>query len=114
MSKPEKITAIVAIVQICKYYGAPSKILPILAIIIGAILEYSENSTLQGVLDGIILGAITTGGYGVIKSSAEGILGESNGGKFQIPNEQTPNVQTIKSDQAVNIAGLEPDDDRGV
>jgi len=74
MYKPEKIAAIVAIVQIFKYYGTPSRLLPIFAIIIGAVLEHSENPTPQGILDGVILGALTTGSYGVIKSSAQSVL----------------------------------------
>ncbi len=106
MIRPEKITAIVAIVQISKYYGVPSKFLPVLALILGAVLEYSENPTSQGILDGIILGAITTGSYGVIKGSARGILGTST------------NVEVRKSkitnNKSENIADLEPDDYRGV
>jgi hypothetical protein len=81
MSKPEKIAAIVAIVQIFKYYGTPHNLLPVFAIIVGAILEHSENPTPQGILDGIITGALTTGSYGVIKGSYKAIANKQNSKK---------------------------------
>ncbi len=88
MNKPEKITAIVAIVQIFKYYGTPSKLLPVFAIIIGAILEHSENPTPQGILDGIITGALATGSYGVIKGSYKTIVGKQTSKKVDFSNDE--------------------------
>lgn len=92
----EKITAIVAITQLCKYYGTPSKYLPLVAIITGILLEYSENPTADGILRGIIIGATTTGGFGVIKNAAVYTL--------------EPKTKKITQ----NIFELEPDEDRGV
>lgn len=74
MNKAEKIAVIIAIVQIFKYYGVPHKLLPIFALLVGAILEFSENPSAQSVLDGIVLGALTTGSYGVVKGAAQTVL----------------------------------------
>ena len=74
MNKPETIAAIVAITQVFKYYGVPSKFCPALAILLGAAFGYSENQTVQGIIDGVILGAITTGSYGVIKGAGQSVL----------------------------------------
>lgn len=74
MNKAEKIAAIVAIVEIFKYYGTPHKVLPIFAILIAMVLEYADNPTPQGIIDGLINGAIATGSYGIIKNSAQGIM----------------------------------------
>jgi hypothetical protein len=93
MDKAEKIAAIVAVVQIFKYYGVPHKLLPIFAIILGALFEYSDNPTAQSILDGIVLGAMTTGSYGVLKGAAQSVL--------KIPKKDS-------------IDTLEPDDDRCV
>lgn len=94
MDKAEKIAAIVAITQIIKYYGVPSKFLPVFAILLGAILEYSDVQNAQGVLNGMVLGAMTTGSYGVLKGSAQSVL--------KIP----------KKDDMVSIDDLEADDYR--
>lgn len=93
-SKAEKIAAIVAITQIIKYYGVPSKFLPVFAILLGAILEYSDVQTSQGILNGMVLGAMTTGSYGVVKGSAQSVL--------KIP----------KKGGVASIDDLEPDDFR--
>lgn len=92
----EKITAIVATTQLFKFYGAPSKSLPIISIALGIILEYAENPTAQGVLRGVVIGAMTTGGYGVIKNAAI----------------YTMEPKSRKITQ--NIFELEHDEDRGV
>lgn len=92
-SKPETIAAIVAITQVFKYYGVPHKLLPIFAIILGALFEYSDDPTAQSILNGIVLGAMTTGGYGVIKGASQTVL--------KIPKKDS-------------IDALEPDDDRRV
>lgn len=93
MNKPEAIAAIVAITQVFKYYGVPSKFCPIVAMGFGAAFGYADNPTAQGIIDGVILGAMTTGGYGVVKGSAQSV--------FRIPKK-------------TSISILEPDDDRGV
>ncbi|MBU1017744.1 hypothetical protein KKA33_01815 [Patescibacteria group bacterium] len=92
-SKAEKIAAIIAITQVFKYYGVPSKFCPIVAMGFGAAFGYADNPTAQGIIDGVVLGAMTTGSYGVLKGSARAVLK---------PLQKTP----------VDI--LEPDDDRGV
>ncbi len=74
MIKPEKIAAIVAIVQLFKYYGTPHKLLPFFAVLMGVALEYSDNPSPQGILDGLIMGAMTTGSYGVLKGASQTVL----------------------------------------
>ncbi len=93
MNKPETIASIAAITQVFKYYGVPSKFCPIVAIGFGAAFGYADNPTAQGIIDGVVLGAMTTGGYGVIKGAAQSVL--------RLP-KKTP------------IDTLEPDDYRGV
>ncbi len=79
MSKPEKIAAIVAIVQLFKYYGTPHKLLPVFAVLMGVALEYSDNPSSQGILDGLVMGAMTTGSYGVLKGASQTILKRPGG-----------------------------------
>ena len=74
MDKAEKIVAIVAITQVFKYYGVPSKFCPAIAILLGAVFQYTENPTANGIIEGVVLGAVATGGYGVVKGSAQTIL----------------------------------------
>jgi len=74
VDKAEKIAAIVAITQIFKYYGMPSKFCPAIAILLGAVFQYTENSTANGIIEGVILGAVATGGYGVVKGAAQTVL----------------------------------------
>ena len=93
MNKAEKIAAIAAITQLFKYYGAPSKWCPMIAIALGAIMEYSDNPTSKGILDGVITGAMVTGAYGMLKGAGEAAL--------KIPTSNT-------------LSALEPEDDRGV
>jgi hypothetical protein len=93
MSQVEKIVAIAAITQLFKYYGAPSDWCPAIAIVVGIILEYGERPTPNGILDGLILGAIVAGGFGMIKDAAQMILNR-------------PKTE--------DISELEADDDRGV
>lgn len=93
MDKAEKIAAIAAITQVFKYYGAPSKWCPAIAIVLGAILEYGERPNANGILDGIILGAIVTGSYGMVKGAA-----------------QTTLSRFVSND----LSAMEADDDRGV
>lgn len=93
MNKPETIASIVAITQVFKYYGVPSNFCPIIAMGFGAAFGYADNPTAQGIIDGVVLGAMTTGGYGVVKGSAQSIL--------KIPEK-------------TSVGTLEPDDDRGV
>ena len=93
MHKAERIAAIAAITQVFKYYGAPSKWCPLIAIALGAILEYGERPDANGILDGILLGAIVTGSYGMVKGAGQMTLGRS---------------------QAKDLSILEADDDRGV
>lgn len=102
MDKPEKIAAIVAITQIFRYYGVPTKYLPVLAIMVGVALEYGKNPTPQAVLDGVVLGALTTGSFGILKDSAETVL------KAAKKKDVKPLIP------ARNPVLLEPDDDRGV
>ena len=93
MTKPETIAAIVAITQVFKYYGVPSKFCPIVAMGFGAAFGYADNPTAQGIIDGVVLGAMTTGSYGVLKGSAQAVLK---------PLKKQPTQY------------LEPDDDRRV
>ncbi len=99
MEKSEKIIAIIAVVQLCKYYGVPSKLLPIFAIIVGAILEFSDNPTGNGVLDGILIGAVVAGSFGLAKGIGSLIFKRCR----NLP-EGSLNVDDIDK--------LEPDDDR--
>ncbi len=96
MAYAEKITAIVAITQLFKYYGAPSKWCPVIAIVLGILFEYSENPTAKGILNGVVIGAMTTGGYGLAKNAAI----------------YTMEPKSKKITQ--NIFELEHDEDRGV
>lgn len=119
MITTEKIIAILAVVQISKYYGAPRLFLPILAMMVGAILEFSDDPTGQGVLNGIVVGAITTGVYGVVKDLLPPYGGKSQTSKPQnIQTKstkcQTSNIQTNTYDKKIDLADLEPDDDRRV
>jgi hypothetical protein len=93
MDKAERVAAIAAITQIFKYYGAPSKWCPMIAIALGAIMEYSENPTAKGILDGAIVGAMVTGAYGMLKGAGQTVLAKS---------------------PSADPSALEPDDDRGV
>jgi hypothetical protein len=93
MDKAERIAAIAAITQIFKYYGAPSNWCPMIAIALGAIMEYSDNPTSRGIIDGVITGAMVTGAYGMLKGAGQTVLGKS---------------------QSTDPSALEPDDDRGV
>ena len=108
MEKPEKIIAIIAVVQICKFYGVPSKLLPIFALIVGAILEFSDNPTGNGVLDGILLGAIVTGSFGLVKGAGWTIVKSFKGWS---PPEKRSSIGEKRS-SIDDIDGLEPDDDR--
>lgn len=103
MDKAERIAAIAAITQIFKYYGAPSKWCPMIAIALGALMEYADNPTAKGVLDGIVVGAMVTGSYGVIKSAATSFT--NNGGSAQAAVAK-PSIQ--------NFSSMEAEDDRGI
>ena len=74
MNNTEKIAAIVAITQLFKYYGVPSKFCPLIAIGLVALFQYVENPTANGIIEGVVLGSVATGGYGVVKGSAQSIL----------------------------------------
>ena len=93
MNKTEKIAAIVAITQLFKENGLPSRWCPLVAIILGALFEYAENQTAQGIVNGVILGATVTGGYAVVKGTAQG---------------------AVKSAKKTPVETLEHDDYRGV
>jgi len=93
MNLAEKIIAIIGITQIFKFYGAPSKLLPFVAMGLGAMFQYIEYPTANGIMEGIILGAVTTGGFSLIKGVFQSVF------RFQ---KKEPN------------ADLEADDDRGV
>jgi hypothetical protein len=70
-----KIAVIIGVIQIFKYYGTPGKLLPVFAIIIGAVLEHTYHPTPQGILDGVILGAMVTGCFMVVKEAGMAVLG---------------------------------------
>lgn len=118
MNQAEKITAIIAITQVIKFYGIPSKFLPAIAVGIGILLQYSEDPTSKGVIDGIILGAMTTGSYGVVKGAAQYAIESS----AKNPNTKITYPTWIKTDTdnqnlfelKEKINQLEPDDYRGV
>ena len=74
MTKPEQIAAIVAITELFKQHGIPKKWCPFIAMGLGVIFSYAYNQTPQSIVDGIVMGAMTTGGYTVIQSSARGVL----------------------------------------
>ena len=93
MNKAEKVAAILAITQVFKYYGAPSPLLPFVAMGLGAMFKYIEYPTPNGIMEGIILGAVTTGGFSLIKSAFQSV--------FRL-QKKDPNYD------------LEADDDRGV
>lgn len=93
MSLAEKIIAIIGITQIFKFYGSPSKLLPIVAIGLGAMFQYIGYPTPNGMMEGVILGAVTTGGFGLIKCVFNSV--------FRLQKKDP-------------YADLEADDDRGV
>lgn len=93
MDKAERIAAIAAITQIFKYYGAPSKWCPMIAIALGALMEYADNPTAKGILDGVVVGAMVTGTYGILKGAAQA---------------------TVTKPTAQNFSLMEAEDDRGV
>ena len=70
-----KIAVIIGVVQIFKYYGTPGKLLPVFAIIFGAAIEHTYHPTPQGILDGVILGAMVAGCFMVVKEAAVAVLG---------------------------------------
>lgn len=74
MNKPETLAAIVAITQLFKQYGVPSRFCPLIALILGGVFGYSENQNARGIIDGVILGALATGGYAVVKGSGQEVL----------------------------------------
>lgn len=74
MGKAEKIAAIVGITQVFKYYGVPTKFCPVLAMLLGAAFEYSEDPNAQSIISGVVLGGLTAGGYGVIKGASQSVL----------------------------------------
>ena len=100
MNQAEKIAAIAAITQIFKFYGIPSKWCPISALAVGALIQYSEQPDSKGILDGILLGAMVTGSYNVLKGSAQTVL-------------KIPKTEPQTSDTP-DISTLEAEDDRGV
>lgn len=91
----EKIAAIVALVQMVKYYGVPHNFLPVFAMFVGGALGFVEDPTAQGIINGIFMGAVATGGYGIVKNSAQVVLKKA-------PNE------------TLNPSEAEHDDYRGV
>lgn len=93
MDKAERIAAIAAITQIFKYYGAPSNWCPMIAIALGALMEYADNPMPKAILDGAILGAMVTGSYGLLKNAAQA---------------------TVTKPASQNFSLMEAEDDRGV
>ena len=51
-----------------------NNLLPAFAMLLGAVFEFSDNPSAQGILEGIVLGAVTTGSYGVVKGAAQSVL----------------------------------------
>ncbi|MBI5422055.1 hypothetical protein HZA44_02895 [Candidatus Peregrinibacteria bacterium] len=84
MDKAERIAAIAAITQIFKYYGAPSKWCPMIAIALGALMEYADNPTPKGILDGVVVGAMVTGSYGMLKGAAQATITKSASPNFSL------------------------------
>lgn len=72
MTQTEKIAAIVGITEAIKQYGLPGEYCPSVAILVGALIGYSESPDAQGILEGALLGATTTGGYAVTKRVGRG------------------------------------------
>lgn len=103
MEQNEKIVAIIGLTEAIKQYGIPSQYAPTIAIIVGAVIGYVENPTSQGVLNGVLLGGIVTGGYAVTKRAGQGVLST-----FQKP------PTTIITEPVKDYSTLEPDDYRGV
>lgn len=98
----QKTVAIVAITQLFKYYGAPSKFCPVIAIGLGILFEYSENPTSQGVIAGLILGATVTGSYGLIKRTGQCIIPMQNSHKKTAPvktSTATPDYLNLEHDE---------------
>lgn len=105
MNNAEKAAAVVAITQLFKYYGASSKFCPLVAIGVAVLLEYSENPTSEGVLQGVILGATVTGGYGVVKNSAQTVIYKGN-------SSSNSSESSFSTPKTINIFELEHDQDR--
>ena len=93
MNLAEKIIAIIGITQIFKFYGAPSVLLPIVAMGLGAMFQYIEYPAVNGILEGFILGASVSGGFYIVKSVGKSVFGRGKKDPF---------------------SELEADDDRGV
>ncbi|QQR83734.1 hypothetical protein IPJ72_00775 [Candidatus Peregrinibacteria bacterium] len=74
ITKSEKIIAIVAITQLVKQYGFPKKSCPLVALLVGALLEYAEEQSTAAIVRGIVMGAIATGSYAVVKDSATVVM----------------------------------------
>ena len=92
MNLAEKVITIIALTQLFKFFGAPSVTLPFIAMIMGGLVGFLGKPNISGVLEGIFLGAVCTGTYGVIKNAAKSLLNRTK----KNPNED-----------------LEADDDRG-
>ena len=97
MNKTDRIAIIVGLTEAIKQYGVPSKFCPTIAILIGALLGYLENPTLNGVIYGVTLGATVTGGYAVVKRAGTAVA------------SSTPKPSDVDPETA-----MEHDDYRGV
>ena len=93
MNLAEKVIAIIALTQIFKFFGTPSSVLPFISMIMGAAVGFLGKPNINGILEGIFLGAVCTGGYGIIKNAAESLFSRTKKNPY---------------------SDLEADDDRGV
>jgi uncharacterized membrane protein len=80
MDKAEKIAGLVAITELFKQYGVLGRFCPLVTLVLGALLGYLEDPSTQGIVDGVLLGAVATGGYAVVKNSAKGVIRTRRGG----------------------------------
>lgn len=94
MDRNEKVIAIAGITEAIKQYGVPAQFCPTIAIIIGGLIGFAEKNSSEGILEGVMLGAIVTGGYSLTKRVGSEII--------KPLNKQPDYVR------------LEADDDRGV
>ena len=108
MNKTDKIAVIVGMTEAIKQFGVPSKFCPMLAILIGAILEYAQDPTTQALIQGAMLGATITGGYAVVKRAGNAVADAGPGTPVAAA---TP---TLAKDEGPPFATGEHDDFRGV
>lgn len=74
MNLPEKIASIIGLTQLFKFFGTPSPVLPVISMIMGAMVGYIGKSGINGILEGLFLGAVCSGIFGIIKNITQALI----------------------------------------